>query len=146
MALLRYGQTYPLGAAVSATETVTLSPDTKRIGLWQLYDDNVMTLQLLAFLRRLRRILKTKLVVVIGRLSVHRSVAKLLRKSRARWLEAEYLPALTPDLNPVEAVCSCAKHVYLENYAPFSGRVIRPSTSRPTRARFLPKTARLSLE
>lgn len=38
--------------------------------------------------------------------------------SLARWFEAEFLPAYAPDLNPVEAVWSCTKHVDLANFAP----------------------------
>jgi transposase len=98
---------------------VTLSPKTKRIGLyWQFYDGNVRTPEFLAFLRMLRRTLKTKLVVVMDRLNVHRSAAKKLRDESARWFGAEFLPAYAPDLNPVEAVWNCTKHVDLANYAP----------------------------
>ena len=140
---------------LSAIGAVTLSPKTKRIGLyWQFYDGNVRTPQFLAFLRRLRRTLRTKLVVVMDRLNVHRSAAKRLRESRARWFEAEFLPAYAPDLNPVEAVWSCTKHVDLENYAPVDlwdlgdaagESFVRQLRDRRVRESYF-KTALLSLE
>ncbi len=34
------------------------------------------------------------------------------------WLDAEWLPAYAPDLNPVEALWSCTKHGHLANYNP----------------------------
>ncbi|HEV7280672.1 MAG TPA: transposase [Pirellulaceae bacterium] len=104
---------------LSAIGAVTLSPKTKRIGLrWQFYDGNVRTPEFLAFLRSLRRWLRTPLIVVMDRLNVHRSAARQLRESGARWFEAEFLPDYAPDLNSVEAVWSCVKHVDLANYAP----------------------------
>ena len=139
---------------LSAIGAVTLSPKTKRIGLyWQFYDGNVRTPEFLAFLRRLRRTLKTKLVVVMDRLNVHRSAAKLLRESRARWFEAEFLPAYAPDLNLVEAVWSRTKHVDLANYAAVDlwdlgdaagESLVRQHRDRRVRESYF-KTARLSL-
>lgn len=104
---------------LSAIGAVTLSPKSKRIGIrWQFYDGNVKTPEFLAFLRSLRRWLRTPLIVVMDRLNVHRSAAKKLRESGARWFEAEFLPGYAPDLNPVEAVWSCTKCVDLANFAP----------------------------
>jgi transposase len=102
---------------LSAIGAVTLSPKTKRIGLyWTFCDGNVRTPQFLSFLRWLRRTLKTKLVVVMDRLNVHRSAVRQLREAGARWFDAEFLPGYAPDLNPVEAVWSRTKNVDLANY------------------------------
>jgi transposase len=95
---------------LSAIGAVTLSPRRKRINLfWQFYDGNVRRPEFVSFLRHLRRTLKTPLVVVKDRLNVHCSAIRLLRDERARWFDPELLPAYAPDLNPVEAVWSCAK-------------------------------------
>jgi transposase len=154
------GQTPTLRASarhdrLSAIGAVTLSPKSKRIGLyWRFYDGNVRTPEFLSFLRWLRRTLKTKLVVVMDRLNVHRSAAKQLRESGARWFEAEFLPAYAPELNPVEAVWSCTKHVDLANYAPTDlfdlgdaagDSLVRQSRDRRVRESYF-KTARLSLQ
>jgi transposase len=52
----------------------------------------------------------------MDRLNVHRSAIRLLRDERARWFDPELLPAYAPDLNPVEAVWSCAKRADLANF------------------------------
>ena len=97
---------------------MTLSPRRTRINLfWRFYDGNVRRPEFVSFLRHLRRTLKTPLVVVMDRLNVHRSAIRLLQDERARWFDPELLPAYAPDLNPVEAVWSCAKRADLANLA-----------------------------
>ena len=78
----------------------------------------------------------------MDRLNVHRSAARQLRESGPRWCEAEFLPAYAADLNPVEAIWNCTKHVDLANYAPddlfelgvAAGESLVPQHANPTSA------------
>ncbi len=55
---------------------------------------------------------------MLDRFNVHRSAIRQLQERRTPWLDAEWLPAYAPDLNPVEALWSCTKHGHLANYNP----------------------------
>lgn len=57
-------------------------------------------------------------MVVMDRLSAHRSAVRQLQKRGAAWLEVHWLPAYAPDLNPVEALWSHAKYTTLANFIP----------------------------
>lgn len=104
---------------VSAIGAVTLAPRLRRFGLYfQLYDHNIRTPDVVAFLRQLRRQLRRRVILVWDRWKVHRSAEKQLRREGAEWLDVEWLPAYAPDLNPVEAVWSYTKHGELANFLP----------------------------
>jgi transposase len=104
---------------LSVIGAVTLSPKRQRISTyWQFYDDNVVATDVVAFLRSLHRQQGRKLIVVLDRFNVHRKAIRLLQESGATWLQAEWLPAYAPDLNPVEAMWSCTKYGDLANYTP----------------------------
>lgn len=93
--------------------SLTVSPARRRCGLYAefLRGRGVARQDLVAHLRRLRRALRTPLVVVLDNLAQHKG-----RELRA-WCEAvgdvhpEYLPPYAPELNPAEAVWSHGKCV-----------------------------------
>ena len=103
---------------LSAIGAISLSPQ-RRIGVhFQFYDDNIRAPDVVRFLSQLHRQLRRPLVVVLDRWNVHRSAIRRLQETGARWLEAEWLPAYAPELNPVEAMWSCTKHGDLANFLP----------------------------
>ena len=81
-------------------------------------DRNVRTRDVMRYLRRLHRLHRRSLVVVMDRLNVHRAAVRKLHERGAAWLDVEWLPAYAPDLNPVEALWSHAKHSALTNFVP----------------------------
>lgn len=54
----------------------------------------------------------------MDRYSVHRSAARQLSAEGRRWFSVEWLPAYSPELDPVEAVWSHTKCVDLANFIP----------------------------
>jgi putative transposase len=104
---------------LSAIGAVTLSPQRRRINTyWQFKGGNIVATDVVAFLRHLHRQTGQKLIVVLDRFNVHRKAARLLKERGAGWLSIEWLPAYSPDLNPVEAMWSCTKYGDLANFIP----------------------------
>ena len=103
---------------LSVIGAISLSPQ-RRIGVhFQFYDDNLRTPDVVRFLSQLHRQLRRPLVVVLDRWNVHRSAIRRLQEAGVSWLDAQWLPAYAPDLNPVEALWSCTKHGDLANFLP----------------------------
>jgi transposase len=102
---------------LSVIGALSLAPRVTRLGLYfGVYQYNVQTEQMEAFLREVQRNLRRPLIVVLDRWSVHRKAARLLRKDRR--FKFEWLPAYAPDLNPVEHVWNHTKYADLANYVP----------------------------
>src|SRR3954465_4886871 len=98
---------------LSVIAGLTLSARRRRIGLYfAIHQRNVRTAEVEAFIRRVRRQggralgggVGRPLVVVMDRLSPHKSAAKRLAGDER--FEFEWLPAYAPDLNPVEPAWS----------------------------------------
>ena len=104
---------------LSVIGSLSLSPRRRRIGVhFQVHDENIRAVHVVAYLRELHRALRQPLIVVMDRLNAHRTAARRLREAGAQWLHVEWLPAYAPDLNPVEAIWSHAKYSRLANYVP----------------------------
>jgi transposase len=104
---------------LSVIGSLSLSPRRRRIGVhFQVHDENIRAVHVVAYLHELHRALRQPLIVVMDRLNAHRTAARRLREAVARWLHVEWLPAYAPDLNPVEAIWSHAKYSCLANYVP----------------------------
>lgn len=104
---------------LSVIGSLSLSPRRGRIGVaFAIHRDNIRAPQIIDYLRGLHRQLRRPLVVVMDRLSVHRSAVRQLREAGATWLEVEWLPSYAPDLNPVEAIWGHAKCSTLANFVP----------------------------
>jgi len=117
---------------VSAIAALTLAPRRRRVGLYfSLYPDaNITTVEVLRFLRHLRRQLQCPLVVLWDRLGAHHSVAVRRFLARVHHLHLEYLPAYAPELNPVELLWSHLKTNALANYAPADVADLHTTTRR----------------
>jgi transposase len=101
----------------SVIGALSLAPWALRIGVYfQLHDHNIVTDDVVEFVKHLHRQLGRKLILVWDRWNVHRSAAK--RLARYPWFQIEWLPAYAPELNPVEAMWNHTKYSDLANFIP----------------------------
>lgn len=116
---------------VSMIAAITVSPRRRKVGLYfcLLANENVVTQNVLHFLRQLQRHLGSAIVVVWDRLNVHRSAwAKLRRRNRS--VHSTFLPPYAPELNPVEAFWSYLKMNPLANYPALDAKELQFRTRR----------------
>lgn len=103
---------------VSVIGALTLAPQQRRISVYFTYQyENIVTGDVMFFLKHLHQQLRRNLILICDRWSVHRSAVKRLQQKHT-WLKVEWLPPYAPDLNPVEAMWSYTKHCDLANYIP----------------------------
>jgi len=105
---------------LSAISAVSVSPRRRRLGLyWSMQRCNVHGDNVAAFLQRVRRQVRRKIVLIWDRWSVHKAgvVGRYLERHR-RSVVVEWLPAYAPELNPAEQVWNHAKYTDLANLAP----------------------------
>ena len=104
---------------LSVIGSLSLSPRRSLLRSWfSIQRCNVRTPDVIRYLRQLHRQHRGRLLVVMDRLSAHRSAVRQLQQRGARWLTVEWLPPYAPDLNPVEALWSHAKYTALANFIP----------------------------
>jgi transposase len=110
---------------VSMVGAILVSPRRHRVRLVvALFPNaNVDTVRLLPFVRQLRRLVRTPLILVWDRLNVHRSVARQLCRPRGP-IRSELLPPYAPELNPVELLWSWMKRNPLANDAVFTIEIL----------------------
>lgn len=102
---------------LTAITALTLTPHRKRVGLYfELLDHNACAEDFIRFLVHLHRETRHPLMVVWDRLGAHRKAAKAFDRSGCRWIDFEYLPAYSPELNPVEHVWVTTKWGRLANW------------------------------
>lgn len=106
-------------AKVSIIAAVTVRDAFKRPHLYfRLYPNgNIGKREVVAFLRQLRRQIRSRIILIWDRLSSHRSPEVVTYCSRHR-IQLELLPAYAPELNPVEYTWSYLKTKPLANFAP----------------------------
>lgn len=95
---------------------------------------NTTTEDVTDFLLSLRRSLGRPMVVVLDRLGAHRSAAKRLGECHGDDFTFEFLPAYSPELNPVESLWSHTKYVDLANYTAKDLDALEESASSSIRA------------
>jgi putative transposase len=83
---------------------------------FQLTESNVQTDQIIWFLVQMHRHLRRKVIIVWDNLNPHRSAAAWFGQHRPDWFRFEWLPAYSPELNPVEGCWSHSKYHDLGNY------------------------------
>ncbi len=106
---------------VSVISAITIAPHKKSFGVYfSVYDENIRNPHVTKFLKNVRRTLGRELIVVLDRLSAHRTAAnKLLKKPFHKGSYCfEFLPAYAPELNPVEFLWCHTKTKKMANYAP----------------------------
>jgi transposase len=104
---------------LSVISGITVAPLRRRLGLYfQIYDHNIRSQEVIAFLSAVHRRLRRKFILVLDRYSVHRKAVRQLQAEHPDWLEVAWLPAYAPDLNPVELVWNRAKYSDMANFIP----------------------------
>lgn len=98
---------------VTVLGSVTVSPARRRCGLYAefLRGRSVTGPDLISHLRRLRRTLRTPLVVVLDNLNQHKGAGLRAWCGSTGDVHLEYLPPYAPELNPAEGVWSHGKCV-----------------------------------
>jgi len=103
---------------ITAISAVTISPQRRRLNLYMglFRAGSAGQEDVLAFLNDLLRHLRGHVVLLLDRLSQHRS--RLVREAMARRPRVclEYFPPYAPELNPVEQVWTHLKHHRLANH------------------------------
>jgi transposase len=99
---------------------VTVSPRRRRLDWYfTVHGHNVVTDDVIRFVRQLRRHVGPRLLLVWDRLNQHRSTAAWLARQRYhRDVVIEWLPGYAPQLNPAELVWSHTKYGELANNIP----------------------------
>ena len=104
---------------LSVGAALTVSPRRLRMGLYfQMHSHNIRFGEVIKLLTLVHRHLRRKFILVLDRYSVHRKAVRLLREKHPDWLDAEWLPAYAPDINPVEQVWNHSKYSDLANFIP----------------------------
>lgn len=130
---------------LSVISAITVSPQRRHIGLpFQIYEDNIRTGEVVAFVKQLRRQLRRPLIIIWDRWSVHRAAAKQIQASRLKHVEIEWLPAYAPELNPVEARWSHTKFSQMANYIPDDARQLKRTVRQSLKKQLAKQTLKLS--
>ena len=104
---------------LSVISAITVSPRRRRLGLYfDIFDHNITADDFEPFVARLLKKVGRPITLVLDRWQVHKSGAQRLEKRFGRRVRIEWLPAYSPELNPVEHVWSHTKHSDLANYVP----------------------------
>jgi len=104
---------------LSAISALTVSPETRRLGLYfDFHDGNITNVEVFDFLCKIRRVLGRDLLVVLDRLNAHRTAVRRLQERAENDFRFEWLPPYAPDLNPVEQVWNHTKYADLANFIP----------------------------
>ena len=104
---------------LSVIAAVTLSPQWQQISTpLAMRSRNIVTTDVVNFVKKLRRQLRRPLIVILDRWSVHRAAVKRLQAEGVSGLEFAWLPAYAPELNPVESLWGWSKYSDLANYVP----------------------------
>jgi transposase len=102
---------------LSVISALTLAPERRRLGLhFDILGRNVKSPDVYRFVRSVMVKVARPITLVMDRLGAHRSAAKRLKERFGRRIEIEWLPAYSPELNPVEHVWGHTKHGDLANY------------------------------
>jgi transposase len=96
---------------------LTVSPKRTRVGQYfRIQRGNAKAADFFWFILELKRQLKRPLVIIWDRLAAHRKAQAYFCRLGCDWVQFEYLPAYSPELNPVEHVWSTTKWGRLANW------------------------------
>lgn len=103
---------------ITAIGAITISPQRRRLDLFMMLirAGSITQDEVLAFLNDLLRHLRGHVVVVLDRLSQHRSRVVREAMDRRRRVTLEYFPPYAPELNPVEYLWAQLKGHRLSNH------------------------------
>lgn len=115
---------------LSVIGAIVLSPRRRQITTpFAIQETNVKAVDVVAFVKTLKRGLQRPLIIVWDRWNVHRSAEKQIAASRVQGVSFEQLPAYAPELNPVEPRWSHTKYADLANFVPDDVRQLTRSVN-----------------
>jgi transposase len=107
---------------LSVIAAILVPPSRERHRLrsaFRVHRRNIRAVQVLAFIKLLRRTARAPLILVMDRCNIHRAaIVRRWVEQQGGMVEIEWLPPYAPDLNPVEAGWSNAKYARLANFVP----------------------------
>ena len=104
---------------LSVIGLIGVSPIHHRLSMYfQVLPENVETDHMVWLLQDLHHHYRRKVIVVWDRWSAHRSADAYFEEERPDWFEFEWLPAYSPELNPVEQCWNHTKYADLPNFIP----------------------------
>lgn len=100
---------------------ITMTPKQRRLNFrFTIFPGAINTEDMIFFLTMIHHHYGTKVMIIFDRLSSHISAQKFFERGRPQWFIFEYLPAYSPELNPVEQCWQMMKNVYMANFVPMS--------------------------
>jgi len=103
----------------TALGMITMTPIQQRLEFrFTMFDGAMNTEMMIFFLTMVRRYYGKQVMIIFDRLSAHISAQKYFKRVQPDWFLFEYLPAYSPELNPVE---QCWQHMK-NSLCPFSMR------------------------
>jgi transposase len=104
---------------LSVIGLIGISPLRRRLSLYFTFQpENVQTEHMVWLLRQLHYHYRSKVILVWDRLRVHLSAAACFEEHHPDWFQFEWLPAYSPELNPVEQCWNHTKYADLPNFIP----------------------------
>lgn len=102
---------------LSVISAVSMSPKRRRFKpYFTILSENANTEYIVGFFRNLCRHIRGKMIIVMDRLTAHRSAARALSASKPGRFHFEWLPAYAPELNPVEFIWANTKYGKMANF------------------------------
>jgi transposase len=104
---------------ISAISVICVSPLKHDLShYFQLLRENANTEHIIWFLRALHHHYGRRVVLIWDRYAVHRAAAAFFAEHHPDWFTFEWLPAYSPQLNPVEQSWKHTKYDDLPNFIP----------------------------
>jgi hypothetical protein len=95
---------------------ITMTPEQKRLAFrFTIFEGAINTEDMIFFLTMLHNHYGSKVMIIFDRLTSHISARNFFEREHPQWFIFEYLPAYSPELNPVEQCWQMMKNVYMGN-------------------------------
>ena len=99
---------------------MTMTPEQRRLNFrFTIFSGAINTEDVIFFLTMIHHHYGTKVMIIWDRLSAHISAQMFFERKHREWFLFEYLPAYSPELNPVEQCWNQMKNVIMANFVPF---------------------------
>jgi transposase len=100
---------------------ITMTPELRRLNFrFTIFSGAITMEDVVFFLTEIHRHYGKKVMIIFDRLPAHLSAVKFFEREHSDWFLFEYLPAYSPELNPVEQCWNQMKNVLMVNFVPMS--------------------------
>ena len=98
---------------------ITLTPIQRRLEFrFTMFSGAINTEDMIFFLTMVRRYYGKQVMIIFDRLPAHIAAQSYFERVHPDWFLFEYLPAYSPELNPVEQCWQYMKNVSMPNFVP----------------------------